>query len=44
LARLELQIALPILFAQRPALRLAAPTRYANIYHFHGLQALCVTG
>lgn len=44
LARLELQIALPILFQHRPALRLAAPARYANIYHFHGLDALAVTG
>lgn len=43
LARLELQIALPILFAHRPKLRLAGPARYANIYHFHGLEALSVT-
>jgi cytochrome P450 len=43
LARLELQIALPILFEQRPKLRLEAPPRYANIYHFHGLEALYVT-
>jgi cytochrome P450 len=44
LARLELQIALPILFDHRPALRLTAPAHYANIYHFHGLEALSVTG
>ena len=44
LARLELQIALPILFQARPGLRLAAPARYANIYHFHGLERLDVTG
>jgi cytochrome P450 len=43
LARLELQIALPILFARWPALRLAAPPRYADIYHFHGLGALSVS-
>ncbi len=42
LARLELQIALPILFARRPALRLAAPPRYGDVYHFHGLQNLTV--
>ncbi len=42
LARLELQIALPILFARRPHLRLAAPPAYADIYHFHGLAALPV--
>lgn len=44
LARLELQIALPILFERRPHLRLAARPRYADIYHFHGLAALQVTG
>jgi unspecific monooxygenase len=40
LARLELAVALPILFARRPRLRLAAPPRYADLYHFHGLAAL----
>jgi cytochrome P450 len=40
LARLELQIALPILFVRLPNLRLAAPPEYANLYHFHGLKAL----
>ncbi len=44
LARLELQIALPILMARLPDLRLVAPPRYANLYHFHGLDALRVTG
>jgi cytochrome P450 len=43
LARLELQVALPILFETHPQLRLAEPTRYANIYHFHGLERLMVT-
>ncbi|MGL6208378.1 MAG: cytochrome P450 [Paracoccaceae bacterium] len=43
LARLELQIALPILFARHPALRLAAPPRYADVYHFHGLADLRVS-
>ena len=42
LARLELQIALPILFSRHPGLRLAAPPRYADVYHFHGLKALAV--
>jgi len=42
LARLELQIALPILFARCPGLQLAAPPRYANLYHFHGLEQLIV--
>jgi cytochrome P450 len=42
LARLELQVALPALFAARPDLRLAAPPRYADIYHFHGLERLVV--
>jgi unspecific monooxygenase len=40
LARLELQIALPVLFARLPGLRLAAAPRYADLYHFHGLEAL----
>lgn len=40
LARLELQIALPILFRHHPDLKLAAPPSYADVYHFHGLQAL----
>ncbi|MFD1912338.1 cytochrome P450 [Halodurantibacterium flavum] len=40
LARLELQIALPILFARLPGLRLAAAPEYADTYHFHGLTAL----
>lgn len=43
LARLELRTALPILFARRPALRLASTPRYADAYHFHGLDALMVT-
>ncbi|MEO1677131.1 MAG: cytochrome P450 [Pseudomonadota bacterium] len=44
LARLELVRALPALFAARPALRLAEPPRYADIYHFHGLERLMVEG
>jgi cytochrome P450 len=44
LARLELQVALPILFARRPGLRLAAPPVYADVYHFHGLERLMVEG
>ncbi|GGF51728.1 Cytochrome P450 [Mameliella alba] len=43
LARLELQIALPILFERLPALRLAEPPQYANLYHFHGLERLRVS-
>lgn len=42
LARLELQIALPILFARLPGLRLAEPPVYGNVYHFHGLERLVV--
>lgn len=42
LARLELQIALPILFARCPNLALNAPPNYADIYHFHGLRSLMV--
>lgn len=42
LARLELQIALPILFARRPDLKLTSQTNYSNLYHFHGLTRLMV--
>ena len=40
LARLELNIALPILFQRLPNLRLAAAPEYADAYHFHGLKSL----
>jgi len=43
LARLELQIALPILFHRMPGLRIAEVPRYANLYHFHGLERLMLT-
>ncbi|WP_439124171.1 cytochrome P450 [Marivita sp.] len=42
LARLELQIALPILWARCPMLRIAEAPKYANTYHFHGLELLMV--
>lgn len=42
LARLELQIALPILFRHHPGLTLAGKPHYADVYHFHGLKALPV--
>ena len=40
LARLELQIALPILFQRLPKLRLTTKPRYADVFHFHGLKSL----
>ena len=40
LARLELQIALPILFARLPGLRLAQQPVVKDVYHFHGLERL----
>lgn len=43
LARMELQIALPILFDRLPGLRLSQPPEYGNTYHFHGLTRLMVT-
>ena len=43
LARLEMEIALRVLWDRRPGLRLAAPPRYAPIYHFRGLERLLVT-
>jgi len=42
LARLELQLALPILFSVHPDLKLTEAPRYADIYHFHGLDRLMV--
>ena len=42
LARLEMQVALPILFAACPGLRLKGRPRYADTYHFHGLERLMV--
>ncbi|MFT5651865.1 MAG: cytochrome P450 [Yoonia sp.] len=43
LARLELQIALETLFKRCPNLKLQAPTQYADVFHFHGLEQLIVT-
>ncbi|TMV92992.1 cytochrome P450 [Thioclava sp. BHET1] len=40
LARLEMRIALPILFERLPALSLTRKPRYADLYHFHGLERL----
>jgi len=42
LARLELQVALPVLFRTLPGMRLAEGPRYRDVYHFHGLEALRV--
>ena len=43
LARLEMGIALPILFERFPALKIVEKPVYANRYHFHGLEKLMVT-
>ena len=43
LARLELQIALPVLFSRCPNLKLIDPAKYANLYHFRGLETLGVS-
>ena len=40
LARLEMQVALPLLFQRLPQLRLAEVPQYRNAYHFHGLESL----
>jgi cytochrome P450 len=42
LARLELQIALPMLFKRLPGIFLLERPRYRDNYHFHGLAALNV--
>ena len=43
LARLEMQIALPLLFDRLPKLQLAETPQYRNAYHFHGLESLRVS-
>ncbi|WP_293863505.1 cytochrome P450 [uncultured Alsobacter sp.] len=40
LARLEMQVALPILFERLPGLRLASKPAYRDTYHFHGFERL----
>ncbi len=42
LARLELEVALPILFQRLPGLKLASRPVYRDTYHFHGLERLDV--
>ncbi len=42
LARLEMQIALPRLFARCPRLQLTENPSYTDTYHFHGLRQLMV--
>lgn len=43
LARLEMLVAFETLFRRLPKLALAAPPRYRDSYHFHGLEELRVT-
>ncbi|MGB7316480.1 MAG: cytochrome P450 [Planktotalea sp.] len=43
LARLELQIAIPKLFARFPDMRIVEAPKYANLYHFHGLERLMLS-
>jgi cytochrome P450 len=43
LARLEMEVALPILFRRLPHLRLAGSPVYRDAYHFHGLERLQAT-
>ena len=40
LARLELNIVLPILFKRLPGLRMAKVPEVKDVYHFHGLERL----
>ncbi len=42
LARLELKIALEVLFERCPNLALAGTPQYGDVYHFHGLEQLMV--
>ena len=43
LARLEMQIAMNVLFERLPDLKLVEKPIYADRFHFHGLQNLMVT-
>jgi cytochrome P450 len=43
LARLELQIAIKVLFDRCPNLALSGSVSYGDVYHFHGLETLIVT-
>ena len=43
LARLELRVALQVLFERCPNLKLTAQPHYADVFHFHGLKALPVS-
>ncbi|MFT5208497.1 MAG: cytochrome P450 [Flavobacterium sp.] len=43
LARLEIETALKVLFERLPRLKIAQKPRYADRYHFHGLDRLLVT-
>lgn len=43
LARLELKIALQVLFARCPDLKLVGTPTYGDVYHFHGLERLMVS-
>ncbi|EHJ99592.1 MULTISPECIES: cytochrome P450 [Rhizobium/Agrobacterium group] len=40
LARLELNLALPLLFKRLPGLKIAEPPKVKDVYHFHGLERL----
>ncbi len=40
LARVELRVALGVLFRRLPGLAISEPPRYRDAYHFHGLEAL----
>lgn len=42
LARLELQIAIPVLFARCPDLTITEPPNVADLYHFHGFDRINV--
>lgn len=43
LARLEMQVALRVLFSRLPQLKLAEVPVFKPVYHFHGLERLMVT-
>jgi cytochrome P450 len=43
LARLEMELALDLLFKRFPTIAITQPPRYRDAYHFHGLDSLRVT-
>jgi cytochrome P450 len=44
LARLELDVALNVLFTRKPALKLIEPAQFRDVFHFRGIERLMIDG